>query len=83
MSGCAGRFDCLVYVWTNQDEYVTNRYVLSTFSLVACIEPLLTGYKLCKHIAKALSAWSQAIRTALDRYNDAASAMTPKKPLLS
>jgi hypothetical protein len=43
----------------------------------------LTGYKLRKHIAKALSARSQAIRTALDRYNDAAAAMRPKRRLLS
>ncbi|KAJ7809272.1 hypothetical protein B0H14DRAFT_2867397 [Mycena olivaceomarginata] len=42
-----------------------------------------TGYKLRKHIAKALQAHSKAVRTALEHYNVAASAMTPTKPLLS
>ncbi|KAJ7852551.1 hypothetical protein B0H13DRAFT_2238171 [Mycena leptocephala] len=36
-----------------------------------------TGYKLRKHIAKALQARSQAIRTALKSYNIAAAAMVP------
>lgn len=35
-----------------------------------------------KHIASALKARSQAIRTALDRYNLAASALSPPRPLL-
>ncbi|KAJ7658899.1 hypothetical protein B0H14DRAFT_2659268 [Mycena olivaceomarginata] len=34
-----------------------------------------TGYKMRKHIAKALQAMSQAIRNALKRYNTAASAL--------
>ena len=83
MPGCVRGFDCLADVCTNQDEYVTNWCISSSYSLFPCIKTLLTGYKLRKHIAKALSAWSQAIRTALDRYNDAAAAMKPKKPLLS
>ncbi|KAJ7195687.1 hypothetical protein GGX14DRAFT_537230 [Mycena pura] len=36
-----------------------------------------TGYKLRKHIAKALQTRSQAIRNALARYNTAASALDP------
>ncbi|KAJ7707057.1 hypothetical protein B0H14DRAFT_3643874 [Mycena olivaceomarginata] len=43
----------------------------------------IQGYKLRKHIAKALQARSKAMRTALERYNAAASVMTPPKPLLS
>lgn len=35
-----------------------------------------------KHIASALKARSQAIRTALDRYNMAALSLTPPRPLL-
>ncbi|KAJ7869704.1 hypothetical protein B0H14DRAFT_2571643 [Mycena olivaceomarginata] len=42
-----------------------------------------TGYKLRKHIAKALQARSKAVRTALERYNAAASVMTPPKRLLA
>ncbi|KAJ2930481.1 hypothetical protein H1R20_g6616, partial [Candolleomyces eurysporus] len=42
-----------------------------------------TGYKLRKHISKALQARSQAIRTALDRYNDAASKMVPPRQQLT
>ncbi|KAG1848953.1 hypothetical protein DFJ58DRAFT_717000 [Suillus subalutaceus] len=42
-----------------------------------------TGYKLRKHIGKALQVWSAAIRTALDRYNTAARALCPPHPSLS
>ncbi|KAJ7738682.1 hypothetical protein DFH07DRAFT_870478 [Mycena maculata] len=42
-----------------------------------------TGYKLRKHIAKALQARSKAIKTAIERYNDIAEAMTPPKPSLT
>lgn len=42
-----------------------------------------TGYKLRRHIAKALSARSQAIRTSLERYNIAAAALTPPRSALS
>jgi hypothetical protein len=44
---------------------------------------LSTGYALRKHIAKALQSRSQAIRTALDRYNTAAAALSPPRPGLS
>ena len=36
------------------------------------VEFTTIGYKLCKHIAKALQACSQAIRNALEWYNAAA-----------
>ena len=42
----------------------------------------MTGYKLRKHIAKALQSRSQAIRTALDSYNTAAHALTPPRQQL-
>ncbi|KAK7007335.1 hypothetical protein R3P38DRAFT_3281563 [Favolaschia claudopus] len=42
-----------------------------------------TGYKLRKHIAKALQVRSKAVKTALDRYNDAATALDPPRPQLS
>ncbi|KAH7917998.1 hypothetical protein BV22DRAFT_1108467 [Leucogyrophana mollusca] len=38
-----------------------------------------TGYKLRKHIGKALQVRSAAIRTALDRYNAAARALSPPR----
>ncbi|KAJ7864211.1 hypothetical protein B0H14DRAFT_2574435 [Mycena olivaceomarginata] len=41
------------------------------------------GIKLRKHIAKALQARSKAVRTVLERYNAAASVMTPPKRLLA
>ncbi|KAK7046968.1 hypothetical protein R3P38DRAFT_2507024 [Favolaschia claudopus] len=41
-----------------------------------------TGYKLRKHIAKALQARSKAVKAAIDRYNSAALAMTPSMPQL-
>ncbi|KAI6006783.1 hypothetical protein EDD15DRAFT_2383819 [Pisolithus albus] len=42
-----------------------------------------TGYKLRKHIAKALKARSAAIRTALDRFNTTARACSPPRPQLT
>ncbi|KAG1787544.1 hypothetical protein EV424DRAFT_1340062 [Suillus variegatus] len=42
-----------------------------------------TGYKLRKHIGKALQVRSAAIRTALDRYNTAARALHPPRASLS
>ncbi|KAG1796091.1 hypothetical protein EV424DRAFT_1306802, partial [Suillus variegatus] len=42
-----------------------------------------TGYKLRKHIGKALQVRSAAIRTALDRYNTAARALRPPRASLS
>ncbi|KAJ7857422.1 hypothetical protein B0H14DRAFT_3085219 [Mycena olivaceomarginata] len=36
-----------------------------------------TGYKMRKHIAKALQARSKAVKAAIDRYNEAASALNP------
>ncbi|KAK0478992.1 hypothetical protein IW261DRAFT_1551567 [Armillaria novae-zelandiae] len=41
-----------------------------------------TGYKMQKHIGKALKARSQAIRTALSQYNAAAAALNPPRPSL-
>ena len=41
------------------------------------VEFMTIGYKLCKHIAKALQARSQAIRNALERYNAAATMLSP------
>jgi hypothetical protein len=40
------------------------------------------GYKMRKHIGKALQTRSSAIRTALDRYNTAARAMSPPRRTL-
>ncbi|KAJ7882604.1 hypothetical protein B0H14DRAFT_2255091, partial [Mycena olivaceomarginata] len=42
-----------------------------------------TGYKLQKHIAKALQVRCRAVKSALEHYNAVASAMTPVKPQLS
>ncbi|KAJ6448968.1 hypothetical protein C8R47DRAFT_999342 [Mycena vitilis] len=42
-----------------------------------------TGYKLRRHIAKALQTRSRTIRTALARYNDAAVALDPPRRVLS
>ncbi|KIJ64310.1 hypothetical protein HYDPIDRAFT_90572, partial [Hydnomerulius pinastri MD-312] len=42
-----------------------------------------TGYKMRKHISKALQVHSAAIRTALDNYNTAAKALSPPRRTLS
>lgn len=41
------------------------------------------GYKMRKHIAKALQARSHAIRACLERYNSAASKLSPPRPKLT
>ena len=43
----------------------------------------LSGYKLRKHIGKALQAWSSAIKTALEQYNIAARALSPPRCTLT
>jgi hypothetical protein len=43
----------------------------------------MARYKLRKHIAKALQVRSKAVKTALQKYNDAATAMDPPKPELT
>ncbi|KAJ7343266.1 hypothetical protein DFH08DRAFT_1009750 [Mycena albidolilacea] len=42
-----------------------------------------TGYKMRKHIAKALQARSKAVRAAIDRYNEAAGALNPPMPSIT
>ncbi|KAJ7075730.1 hypothetical protein B0H15DRAFT_791447 [Mycena belliarum] len=42
-----------------------------------------TGYKLRKHIAKALQARSRAVKTALENYNSAGAALRPPRPPLT
>lgn len=44
---------------------------------------LLVGYKMRKHIAKALQARSKAVRSAIERYNVAASVLEPPMPALT
>ncbi|KAJ7159890.1 hypothetical protein C8R43DRAFT_881551 [Mycena crocata] len=42
-----------------------------------------TGYKMRKHIAKALQARSKAVKNAIERYNAAAMVMSPPMPELT
>ncbi|KAF7371284.1 hypothetical protein MSAN_00764300 [Mycena sanguinolenta] len=42
-----------------------------------------TGYKLRKHIAKALQAWTRGLRSALDKYNAATTALSPPRTQLT
>ncbi|KAJ7906808.1 hypothetical protein B0H13DRAFT_2504858 [Mycena leptocephala] len=55
--------------------------IARVFELGKCHMPE-TGYKLRKHIAKALQARSKAVKTAITSYNAAAEAMTPQMPTL-
>ncbi|KAJ7179994.1 hypothetical protein C8R43DRAFT_870693 [Mycena crocata] len=57
--------------------------IISRMFELAKVRMAGTGYKMRKHIAKALQARSKAVKTAIDRYNDAADMMTPPKPQLS
>ncbi|KAJ6554006.1 hypothetical protein DFH09DRAFT_1248578 [Mycena vulgaris] len=44
---------------------------------------LFKGYKMCKHIAKALQARSKAVRSAIEHYNVAANSLDPPMPTLN
>ncbi|KAJ7735271.1 hypothetical protein DFH07DRAFT_870772 [Mycena maculata] len=62
-------------------DHLEGLVVARMFELAKC-HMSGTGYKLCKHIAKALQARSKAIKAAIVRYNDAAEAMEPPMPTL-
>jgi hypothetical protein len=81
MLGWVGRLNCFANVWAYENEHVTNRCVSSDTTQV--MNWCITGYKLRKHIATALWARSQAICNSLDRYNVAASALSPPRANLS
>jgi len=53
------------------------------FSLIFDSNIMIPGYSLRKHIAKALKARSQAIRTSLLKYNLAAADLNPPRPFLA
>ncbi|KAJ6522807.1 hypothetical protein DFH09DRAFT_1330394 [Mycena vulgaris] len=42
-----------------------------------------TGYKMCKHIAKALQARSKVVRSAIEHYNVATNSLDPPMPMLN
>ncbi|KAJ7358050.1 hypothetical protein DFH08DRAFT_911665 [Mycena albidolilacea] len=80
--------------WTDAAELVVNRwYRRAVDSLEALVVKRLLaltkvnqsglGYKVRKHIAKALQVRSKAIRSALQRYNSAALALDPPRQHLS
>ncbi|KAJ7734621.1 hypothetical protein B0H16DRAFT_1577580 [Mycena metata] len=46
-------------------------------------DTVLEGYKMRKHIAKALQTRSEAVKNAIDRYNIAALGMEPPSPTLT
>ncbi|KAJ7348547.1 hypothetical protein DFH08DRAFT_914340 [Mycena albidolilacea] len=80
--------------WTDAAELVVNRqYRRAVDSLEALVVKRLLeltkvnqsglGYKVRKHIAKALQVRSKAIQSALQRYNSAALALDPPRQHLS
>lgn len=54
----------------------------SAKTIVVCIDLFFLGYKQRTHIAKLLKSRSQAIRTAVDRYNSAAVSLEPPQPCI-
>ncbi|KAG1793324.1 uncharacterized protein HD556DRAFT_1479424 [Suillus plorans] len=79
--------------WQNAGRLVANRkYQLALDTLEGLIVARIfelskmnragTGYKMRKHIGKALQVRSAAIRTALDRYNLTAHALSSPRPAL-
>ncbi|KAF7377629.1 hypothetical protein MSAN_00185700 [Mycena sanguinolenta] len=83
--------------WTwGSKEWVAASTLVDTKQYRTCINDLealvlklflanvcLKGYKLRKHIAKALQTRSKAIRNALARYNSAAAALSPPRRQLT
>ncbi|KAJ7910379.1 hypothetical protein B0H13DRAFT_1615716 [Mycena leptocephala] len=59
------------------EEHVVKLFELTKMNMSG------TGYKLRKHIAKALQTQSRTIQAALDRYNAAAAALDPPRGTLS
>ncbi|KAJ7200512.1 hypothetical protein GGX14DRAFT_466331, partial [Mycena pura] len=81
-------------IWTATADLVRNRryqraldelegLVVARMFELSKVHMSDTGYKLRKHIAKALQARSKAVKTALDKYNDAAAALSPPRTNLS
>ncbi|KAJ7768088.1 hypothetical protein DFH07DRAFT_736485, partial [Mycena maculata] len=62
-------------------DHLEGLVVARMFELAKC-HMSGTGYKLRKHIAKALQARSKAIKAAIVRCNDAAEVMEPPMPTL-
>ncbi|KAJ6593718.1 hypothetical protein B0H19DRAFT_916404 [Mycena capillaripes] len=63
-------------------DHLEGLIIARVFELGKCHMPE-TGYKLRKHIAKALQARSKAVKNAITSYNAAAEAMTPQMPTLN
>ncbi|KAF8177173.1 hypothetical protein K438DRAFT_1978815 [Mycena galopus ATCC 62051] len=53
------------------------------FELMKMNQSQTGGYKMHKHIAKALQAHSKVVRNAIDRYNDAAATLDPPMPCVT
>ncbi|KAK0207394.1 hypothetical protein IW262DRAFT_1302739 [Armillaria fumosa] len=72
--------------WIKNEQQHLNRLeslVISWIFKLTKMNMLHTGYKMRKHIGKALQARSKAIHTALAQYNAAAAAaLKPPRPLL-
>ncbi|KIK15666.1 hypothetical protein PISMIDRAFT_114769 [Pisolithus microcarpus 441] len=64
----------------DEDEQGGHRYVSSLVRVFN--DTCFQGYKLWKHIAKALQTRSAAIKVALDRYNKCALVVQPPRQML-
>ncbi|KAJ7076917.1 hypothetical protein C8R43DRAFT_910591 [Mycena crocata] len=70
--------------WVATEKMVQRRrYQRTLDQLQGLIIARMFGYKLRKHIAKALQARSRAVKTALINYNAAASALQPPRDALT
>ncbi|KAG6840080.1 hypothetical protein C0991_009106 [Blastosporella zonata] len=74
--------------WTrNSEQWKAAAMMVGHRRYQQCLDELegliVLRYKMQKHIGKVLKTQSQAIRTALERYNMAAALVTPTKPPLA
>ncbi|KAJ7862383.1 hypothetical protein B0H14DRAFT_3084658 [Mycena olivaceomarginata] len=91
---CRGALDDGVRKWgATVEEIKRRKYAVALNALELLIVERIfeltkmnqsqTGYKMRKHIAKALQARSKAVRAAIDRYNEAAGALNPPMPSIT
>ncbi|KAJ7871910.1 hypothetical protein B0H13DRAFT_2236318 [Mycena leptocephala] len=75
-----GKWEEVAAMVTRSDD-LQGLIIARMFELAKC-NMSGTGYKLRKHIAKALQARSKAVKNAIERYNEQAAAMDPLKPMV-
>ncbi|KAJ7896773.1 hypothetical protein B0H14DRAFT_2246913, partial [Mycena olivaceomarginata] len=85
MLGCVEWSEAAVLVANRRYQHALDKLqglVIAWSTMAPVLTNLLSGYKICKNIAKALQACSCAIKTAIKQYNTVVAVLeVPHKPL--